>query len=82
MTAYYDGNELNLYVDGTEATEKRDVTGALREDADSTFTIGYNKNPLPADQADPKGTKQKFMGELRNVGLYVGDNVPNGYLGR
>ena len=77
VTAYYDGNELNLYVDGTEATEKRDVTGALREDADSTFTIGYNKNPLPADQADPKGTKQKFMGELRNVGLYVGDNVPN-----
>ena len=76
IVAYYDGDALHLYVDGNEATDDRPtVRGPLREDTDSVFTIGYNNNPLPSD-ADPEGNKQQYFGEIKDIAMYVGDNVP------
>lgn len=76
IVAYYDGDALHLYVDGNEATDDRPtVRGPLREDTDSVFTIGYNNNPLPSD-SDPEGNKQQYFGEIKDIAMYVGDNVP------
>ena len=76
VVAYYDGSALHLYVDGNAGTDERKITGELKHDDESIFTIGYNTAPDPADTADPEGNRQKYFGQLKDVGVYVGANVP------
>ena len=76
VVAYYDGNALNMYVDGNAAEDDREITGALREDTDSVFTIGYNKNPLPNSTADPEGNKQQYFGQLKDAVSYTHLTLP------
>ena len=69
VVAIYNGTKFELYVDGNAASEPSTHagrTGSLVADDASVFTIGYN--------AGQSG--QEFGGQLKDVAMYVGDQVP------
>lgn len=75
IVAIYNGNVFEIYVDGVAGVipdDRKNATGALLDCPESQFSIFYNATGADGEGADP----QTFNGKLRDISMYIGDNVP------
>lgn len=74
VVGIFNGETFELYLDGVEGTipsSHAGRTGQLKESANSVFGIFYN--------ATKAG--QEFGGKLRDISMYIGDQVPEYTIG-
>ena len=84
VVAIYNGSKFKMYVDGVASTDPASHAsraGALKEDAQSIFAIGYNPDRRVNDSGS-NHADEGFSGGIRNIRMFVqngeeGDDFPD-----